>query len=147
MTFNYARRMDRVKPSIIREFARVISKPDIISFAGGAPASDLFPVEELKELSSKVLNKYGPSALQYSDTAGHEGLREKIVRRMMSKGVNTGLENLHILSGSQQGIDYASKIFMNPEDVVICERPTYLGAINAFASYAVSYTHLRAHET
>jgi 2-aminoadipate transaminase len=134
--------MERVKPSIIREFARLTEKPDIISFAGGVPASELFPIEELKEICVRVLEKSGRSALQYSDTAGNVKLREKIVTRMEALGVKTTVENIHILSGSQQGLDYAAKIFIDPEDVVACEIPTYLGAINAFVSFEANFAEI-----
>jgi 2-aminoadipate transaminase len=138
----YARRMERVKPSIIREFARLTEKPDIISFAGGVPASELFPIEELKEICVRVLEKSGRSALQYSDTAGNVNLREKIVTRMGALGVKTTVDNIHIISGSQQGLDYASKIFLDPGDVVACEIPTYLGAINAFVSFEAEFAEI-----
>jgi 2-aminoadipate transaminase len=133
--WRYAKRMDRVKPSIIREFARLTEKPEIISFAGGAPAAELFPIEELKGIALEVLEKHGRTALQYSDTAGNVSLRKKIASRMGALGVKTTVDNIHILSGSQQGVDYAAKIFLDPGDVVVCECPTYLGAINAFRSY------------
>ena len=139
LKLTYAKRMEKVKPSIIREFARLTEKPDIISFAGGVPAAELFPTEELKEISVRVLEKSGRSALQYSDTAGNVKLREKIVTRMEAMGVKTTVDNIHIISGSQQGLDYAAKIFLDPGDVVVCEIPTYLGAINAFISFEAMF--------
>jgi 2-aminoadipate transaminase len=142
MNIKFAKRMERVKPSIIREFAKMISRPGIISFAGGAPAAELFPVEELKQIAVKTLEKVGSAALQYIDTAGNVSLREKIVKRMKLMGVDTVVDNIHIISGSQQGIDYGARIFLDPDDVVVCESPTYVGAINAFRSYEAKFADI-----
>jgi 2-aminoadipate transaminase len=139
MTFRYATRMDQVGPSIIREFARLTASPEIISFAGGLPAPELFPIEQLKEVAVRTLDKVGRLALQYSDTAGSPALRDKIAGRMRAMGVPATAESINILSGSQQGIEFAAKIFLDPGDVVVCERPTYLGAINAFHSYQAQF--------
>ncbi len=139
MTFRYATRMERVGPSIIREFARLTASPEITSFAGGLPAPELFPIEELKEIAARTLAKVGRSALQYSDTAGSPALHDKIAKRMVAIGVRATADSINILSGSQQGIDFAAKIFLDPGDVVVCERPTYLGTINAFHSYQTRF--------
>jgi 2-aminoadipate transaminase len=142
MSLKFAKRMEHVEPSIIREFARLINKPEIISFAGGAPASELFPIEELKDISNRTLENDGRASLHYSDTAGNVPLREKLVDRMKSMGVETTVDNIHIISGSQQGIDYGARIFLDPGDVVICELPTYVGAINAFKSYEAAFASI-----
>lgn len=134
--------MRQVKGLETREIIKFIGKPDIISFAGGLPAPEVFPVEELKKISVKVLEKYGPSALQYVPTDGFIPLRENIAKRMERIGVKTSVENLLIINGSQQGIDFSGKIFLNPDDVVICEKPSYLGAIGAFRTYQARFIEI-----
>ncbi|MCG4583059.1 PLP-dependent aminotransferase family protein, partial [Anaerosalibacter bizertensis] len=110
-------------------------KPEIISFAGGLPAPELFPVEELEKVSSKVLEEQGTTALQYGPTEGYEPLRVEITKRMEKVGVECKPEDILVTSGSQQGLDFSGKIFLNPGDIVLCESPSYLGAINAFKAY------------
>ena len=135
MTLNYASRMDNMKASEIRELLKLTQQPEIISFAGGLPAPELFPIEELKNISKQVLEENGSAALQYGTTEGHKPLREKIVERMAKVHVNTTSEDILVTNGSQQGLDFSARIFINPGDVIICESPTYLGAINAFKAY------------
>ncbi len=138
-TLRYASRMDGVGPSILREFARVTLRPGMISFAGGLPAAELFPVTELQAAAVQTLEKYGRSALQYNDTAGNPALRSKIAARMTAAGAPTEGDNILVLSGSQQGLEFAAKLFLDPGDVVICERPTYLGATAAFNSFQAGF--------
>ncbi len=135
MTLNYANRISNIKASEIRELLKLTQKPDIISFAGGLPAPELFPIEELKKISKKVLEENGAAALQYGPTEGYEPLREKITERMAKVHVNITSDDVLITSGSQQGLDFSAKVFINPGDIIICESPTYLGAINAFKAY------------
>lgn len=135
MSLNYAKRMDNIKASEIRELLKLTQKPEIISFAGGLPAPELFPVEEMKEITKEVLDEQGVKALQYGPTEGYEPLRKSIAERLSKLGVEATSENILIISGSQQGLDFSGKIFLNPGDVVLCESPSYLGAINAFKSY------------
>ncbi|MFZ5642033.1 MAG: PLP-dependent aminotransferase family protein [Bacillota bacterium] len=136
MNFRFADRINNIKASEIREILKVTEQPHIISFAGGLPAPELFPVEEIKLVSLKVLEEEGRQALQYTTTEGFKPLREKIAGRMNEKfGTALGCENILITSGSQQGLDFSGKIFLNEDDVVLCESPTYLGAINAFNVY------------
>ena len=135
MTLNYANRMDGITTSEIRELLKLTQKPEIISFAGGLPAPELFPVEELKDISRKVLEENGTTALQYGPTEGYEPLREKISERMKKVHVNVKPEHILITNGSQQGLDFSARIFINPGDIIVCESPTYLGAINAFKAY------------
>lgn len=135
MSLNYAKRMDNIKASEIRELLKLTQKPEVISFAGGLPAPELFPVEEMKKISLEVLEEEGTKALQYGPTEGYEPLREEITKRMAKVGVKTNAENILVISGSQQGLEFSGKIFLNPEDIVLCESPSYLGAINAFKAY------------
>lgn len=135
MSLRYAKRMDNMKASEIRELLKLTQKPEVISFAGGLPAPELFPVEEMKKASQKVLTEMGTAALQYGPTEGYTPLREKITKRMAKVHVDVTVDNILITSGSQQGLDFVAKAFINPGDVIICESPTYLGAINAFKAY------------
>lgn len=135
MAIKFANRMDQLKSSEIRELLKLSMKPGIISFAGGLPAPELFPIEEMKTVAVKVLNESGEQALQYNPTEGFDPLREKIANRMKSFGVETTKDNILITSGSQQGLDFSGKIFINPGDYVVIESPSYLGALNAFMSY------------
>ncbi|NMB26598.1 MAG: PLP-dependent aminotransferase family protein [Tissierellia bacterium] len=139
MTLNYANRISNIKASEIRELLKLTQRPDVISFAGGLPAPELFPIEELKKISKKVLEENGTAALQYGPTEGYEPLREKITERMAKVHVNVTSDDVLITSGSQQGLDFSAKVFINPGDIIICESPTYLGAINAFKAYEPNF--------
>jgi len=136
VTSRFARRLDGMKASEIRELLKITQRPEVISFAGGLPAPELFPIKDLKTVMADVLDREGPRALQYSTTEGHPGLREAIARRLNSQ-LGTAFEAAGILitSGSQQGLDLAGKVFLDDDDEVLCESPTYLGAINAFRAY------------
>jgi 2-aminoadipate transaminase len=124
-----------MKRSEIRELLKLTRKPGIISFAGGLPAPDLFPIDDIKEMSRIVLEKEGRIALQYGPTEGDNRLREELAKMMQKDGVNITSNHLLIVTSSQQGLDLMGKIFIDPGDVVMTSRPTYVGAIQAFNSY------------
>jgi 2-aminoadipate transaminase len=124
-----------LKRSAIREMLKLLNKPGMISFAGGLPAPETFPVEELKEISLEILEKNGTDALQYGTTEGDPNLRKVLVERHNRQGLNIALENLIITTGSQQGLDLIAKIFLDPGDYVLCGLPSYLGGLNAFTTY------------
>ncbi|HNY00715.1 MAG TPA: PLP-dependent aminotransferase family protein [Oscillospiraceae bacterium] len=125
--------MDLLKGSAIRELLALANKPEIISFAGGMPAPELFPVEKVKAAADAVLEESGRVALQYTSTDGWPRLREQIAERMEKKNnIHTDAAHILMTSGSQQGLDYSSRVFVNPGDVIIIESPSYLGALNAF---------------
>ncbi len=129
----FSTRMDQLKGSEIRELLKLTARPDIISFAGGLPAPELFPVEEVEVASKTVLEENGRAALQYSTTEGFPRLREQIAQRMGEKNnIHTDADHILVTSGSQQGLDFAARVFLNKGDVVLLESPSYLGAINAF---------------
>jgi len=129
----FADRMNLLQGSEIRELLKLTSRPDIISFAGGMPAPELFPVEAMKEAAIKVLDEQGRAALQYASTEGNPALRQKIADRMKEKnGITTTADHIIVTSGSQQGLDFSARVFLNKGDVVLMESPSYLGAINAF---------------
>lgn len=133
MAVKFADRMSLLKGSEIRALLALTAKPEVISFAGGMPAPELFPTEGVKEAACKVMDSKGKVALQYTTTEGYLPLREKIVARMAAKNnINTTVDNIMITSGSQQGLDFSARIFLNPGDVVLVESPSYLGALNAF---------------
>lgn len=129
----FASRMDLLHGSEIRELLKLTAQPDIISFAGGLPAAELFPVEEMMAASKAVLEEHGREALQYSTTEGFPRLREQIAERMLAKNnIHTDPDHILVTSGSQQGLDFSARVFLNPGDVVLLESPSYLGAVNAF---------------
>ena len=129
----FASRMNLLKGSEIRELLKLTSQPDIISFAGGMPAPELFPVDQMIAASKAVLEENGRVALQYSSTEGFPRLREQIAERMLVKNnIKTDANHILVTSGSQQGLDFSARVFLNPGDVVLLESPSYLGAVNAF---------------
>jgi 2-aminoadipate transaminase len=140
----YAQRTQRMTSSVIRELLKFTSLPDIISFAGGLPGPDLFPVDEVKEAAEAVLETKGRIALQYSTTEGYPPLREMIVRHMARYGIVVDIDNVLITSGSQQALDLIGKILVNPGDKLLMENPTYLGALQAFTMYGAEYATVPA---
>ncbi len=131
-----ADRMKYIKASEIRELLKITERPEVISFAGGLPAPELFPVQALAELSSRLILDDGQKALQYSTTEGYTPLREKIAGRMKKVfQANIAVDEIMITSGSQQALDFIGKVLINPGDEVFMESPSYLGAINAFRAY------------
>ena len=124
-----------MKRSAIREILKLLERPGMLSFAGGLPAPETFPVGDLKEIMLEVLEKKGAEALQYGTTEGDPDLRRIMVERYRNEGFNIGIENIIITTGSQQAIDLIGKIFLDRGDHVICGLPSYLGAINTFLGY------------
>ncbi|PJI08432.1 MULTISPECIES: PLP-dependent aminotransferase family protein [Clostridium] len=131
----FAKRNNFITSSEIREILKVTQQPEIISFAGGLPAPELFPVKEIKKACMEVLENNGEAALQYSTTEGYVPLREAICKRMGNLQIQTSIDNILMISGSQQALDLMGKAFIDEGDTVICESPTYLAAINAFKTY------------
>ncbi|MEJ6952118.1 aminotransferase-like domain-containing protein [Natronospora cellulosivora (SeqCode)] len=135
----FSERISNVSKSFIREILKVAIDPDMISFAGGLPNKDLFPVQEVQEAANQRFDLYGKDILQYSSTEGYLPLREYIARRYRDRGIEVEARNILITSGSQQGLDLIGKIFMNKGDEIIIEEPGYLGAIQAFSLYQPSF--------
>ena len=131
----------RLSSSAIREILKITQAPDVISFAGGLPAPELFPMDAIRQAASSVLDRYGPAALQYSTTEGHLPLREWIAAR-----VNIPPANVQIMTGSQQGLDLLGKVLIGEGDVVLVEAPTYLGALQSFAPYGPRYLQMQTDE-
>ena len=138
-TSRYAQRTKGVKSSAIRELLKITQRPEIISFAGGLPASDVFPTERFREACDKVLQQQPHLALQYGATEGYEPLREMIARHVDRYGIRVKTENVLITSGSQQALDLIGKLLINAGDRVLVEAPTYLGALQAFSVYGADY--------
>ena len=135
----YALRTHRMSSSAIREMLKLTQQPDIISFAGGMPAPELFPIEEMKTACDVVLSEMGAAALQYSTTEGYAPLREMLARNMARYGINVDADNIVITSGSQQALDLIGKLLINPGDRILTENPSYLGALQAFTAYQAQY--------
>ena len=139
----FASRMERMQASEIRELLKLTAQPDIISFAGGLPAPELFPVEEIAKVSHDLVLKEGRQLLQYATTEGRPSLRAKIAKRMADKyHTNVDPDDILITTGSQQCLDFAGKLFLDPGDVVLCESPSYLGALNAFNAYQPKFVEV-----
>ena len=139
--------MDNLKASEIRELLALTADPSIISFAGGLPAAELFPIDRWIEASNKVMKNNGAAALQYGPTDGYARLREHCVTRMEKVGCkDVKPEDIQILSGSQQGLDFVPRIFIDPGDYIIVESPTYLGALNAFKAYEPKFLQVALDE-
>ena len=136
----YAQRLHGMGSSAIRELLKLTQKPEVISFAGGLPAPELFPIERFEEATARVLADNGRSALQYSTTEGYLPLRQFIVEKMGQYGIEATVDNILITSGSQQALDLIGKLLINPGDLILTERPTYLGALQAWNAYQAEYT-------
>ncbi len=139
----FATRSSRMRASEIRELLKLLERPDIISFAGGIPDPALFPDTEFKQAYADIFS--GPTvnaALQYSVSEGYKPLREWLVGQMGALGIPCELENVFIVSGSQQGLDYLGKLFLSPKDTALVTAPTYLGALQAFNAYEPTYDQL-----
>lgn len=130
----FASRMLQLRPSAVREILKVAERPDVLSFAGGLPAPELFPVEALARAHQRVFEREPGKALQYGVTEGHGPLKTWIAERMRGRGIVTSPETLLITNGSQQGIDLVARVLLEPGDTVLVENPTYLAALQVFAA-------------
>ena len=137
--YRYAHRMQKMGSSVIRELLKLTERPDIISFGGGLPAPEVFPLKEFKNACNFVLDNYGAQALQYGTTEGYLPLREMIARHAGRYSVAVKPENILITSGSQQALDFIGRLFLNRGDYIVVESPTYLGALQAWNAYGAQY--------
>ncbi len=138
-TSRYAQRTKGIKSSAIRELLKFAQQPEIISFAGGLPAPDVFPTARFQEACRKVLEQNASQALQYGASEGYEPLREMVARHIARYGIKAKAENVLITAGSQQALDLIGKLLINSGDRVLVEAPTYLGALQAFNVYGAEY--------
>jgi 2-aminoadipate transaminase len=135
----YAYRTRTITSSAIRELLKLTEKPEVISFAGGLPAPEVFPIERFRDCCARVLDNSGPASLQYSATEGYKPLRELIANNMKRYGILAGPDNVLITSGSQQALDLIAKLLINRGDRLLVEAPTYLGALQAFNVFGAEY--------
>lgn len=133
MNLTFSNRIQNVKGSVIREMFKMLGDPDIISFAGGAPAPETFPSDILADISSKILKEKGNVALQYGVTEGYAPMADFIKSRHTH--IMKDYDRVIVTAGGNQAIDYTAKVLINEGDTVICENPSFIGALNAFRSY------------
>ena len=139
MQVQLARRMSNVQASAIREILKVAERPDVLSFAGGLPAPEAFPIAAMARAHAEVLAKDGAAALQYGPTEGYAPLRAWIAERMTSRGLPATAEQVLITTGSQQGIDLVGKTLLDPGALVAVEAPSYLAALQTFSTYEAQF--------
>lgn len=130
----FSDKVKHLEASAIREIFKLLAKPGIISFAGGAPAPELFPKDELAEIAKDILKNKGEEALQYGITEGYAPLRNWVCEKLKKENCFKQGDSCIIVSGGQQGIDLAAKSLINPGDGVVCELPSFIGGLNAFRS-------------
>jgi len=135
----FAKRTELTTRSTIRELLKYTIQPEVISFAGGLPAPELFPVERIRQATNTVLTQHGPEALQYSTTEGMPELRSFLAQRLSSETLSVKPENILICTGSQQALDLIARLFLNEHDRVILENPTYLGMLQTLKPYDLTY--------
>jgi 2-aminoadipate transaminase len=135
LTKFYSKSATSMKRSEIRELLKVTRQPDMISFGGGLPAGETFPVKDIEDISCSLLREKGALALQYGPTEGEMPFREEIARWMAREKPTIKAENILVTSGSQQGLDILGRVFLDPKDIVIVELPTYIGGLQAFSAY------------
>jgi 2-aminoadipate transaminase len=142
----FSKRAGRVKASAIREILKVTERPDVLSFAGGLPAPETFPIDELAKAHADVFSREGAAALQYSTTEGYGPLRGWVAERMRARGITTVAEEVLITSGSQQGIDLVARVLLDPGDTVVVENPSYIAALQVFEAHDASFVTVGSDE-
>lgn len=135
----YSARAGRMKASDIREAFKLAERGDIISFAGGFPAPETFPCEEVAEVASQIARLEGATSLQYGPTEGLYALRELIAERLHRQGIACTAEEVLITNGSQQALDLIGKVLLDPGDGVIVEQPAYIGGVAALGQYEADF--------
>lgn len=143
---NFAKRTKQMESSVIRELLKTSNLPDVISFAGGYPSPDVFPIQQIQQACEKILTESGDKALQYSVTEGFLPLRQMICERSKRYGININPDNVLITNGSQQALDLTGKIFIDPGDKILVESPTYLGATQAWRVYGADFVSIETDE-
>lgn len=138
-SIRFAKRLAGFSSQVISQILQLTQQPDIISFAGGMPSADAFPIDELAELAEQAIAEHRTAVLQYGVTEGFYPLREWIAGWLQQKGMAVQPGQVLITTGSQQGIDLVAKALVDPGDQVVVERPTYLTAIQIFRSYQAAF--------
>ncbi|NNB88239.1 PLP-dependent aminotransferase family protein [Corallococcus exiguus] len=142
--YRLSQRMSRMKTSAVREILKIAERPDILSFAGGLPAPELFPLDAIAKAFEETFAREGRPALQYSTTEGFAPLREWISSHLARKGTHVHADQVLITSGSQQGLDLVGKVLLDPGDLVVVEDPSYLAALQTFGGYEVEFATVRS---
>ena len=142
LTERYAHRASMMKPSEIRSLFAVASRPEIVSLAGGMPNLSAFPMEMMASVVDKLIKDNGQEALQYGNGQGHPRLREQICEVMALEGIRAHPDDVIITTGSEQALDLISRIFLDPNDVVLVEAPSYVGALGTFHQYEGQVVHV-----
>jgi len=143
----FSKRIQNTPSSFIREILKVTQKPEIISFAGGLPNPISFPQEALKVSMNRIAEKYGAKIYQYSTTMGLDSLREFIVQRYKKLwNMDITIENVIITTGSQQALDLIGKVFINENDKVMVEKPSYLGLLQSFCLYKADFVQTKLND-
>lgn len=147
MQWPFSDRAIALKSSAIREILKITEQPDVISFAGGLPSPNTFPIEEIKQAVSTILNgDEAIAALQYGPTEGYTPLREWVAKRVSRDGITIRPSQVLIVTGSQQALDLIGKALINKDSKVLVETPTYLGGLQSFTQYEPSYTSVDSDE-
>lgn len=146
MKYHFSDRVPKTDVDPVGNILKVAGDPKVMSFAGGLPAPELFPVEQVKKAADKVFDTKGPSALQYGSSQGVPELRNVIVDRLKIDGINTDVDHVMVATGSQQSIDLTGKMFLDEGSVVIVENPTYLTAVDVFRSYGAHFVGVNMDE-
>lgn len=139
MTYKFSDRVPKSDTDAVGDILKVAGDPKVMSFAGGLPAPELFPVEQVKAAADKVLTEKGPAALQYGSSQGIPELRQVILKRLAIEGIQTDIDHVMVSTGSQQSIDLTGKMFLDEGDTVIVEDPTYLTAVDVFRTYGAHF--------
>ena len=135
MELQYAKRFDGINGSVIRDIFKLLTNPDIISFAGGNPANSALESDVISEFAQQVLRQNGTQILQYGQTEGYAPLRESAAEFYKRVGVAARPEQVLPVTGSTQAIDLICKALLDPGDTMLVESPTFLGALQAFNLY------------
>ena len=136
MSYSISNKFANLKPSATREILKATSDPSVIAFAGGSPAVDAFPCEEVKILSAKILEENPVSALVYGVSEGYEPLRETVKAWLRRReNVGTDDDSVIITAGGTQVMDLAARVLATDGDTIICEEPTFVGSLNCFRSH------------
>jgi DNA-binding transcriptional MocR family regulator len=142
LTERFANRAAQMKPSEIRSLFAVASRPEIVSLAGGMPNLSALPMEMMASVVQKLISDNGAEALQYGSGQGHPRLREQICDMMALEGIRAHPDDVIVTTGSQQALDLISRIFIDPNDVVLVEAPSYVGALGTFRQYEAQVVHV-----
>ncbi len=146
MVYNYSERMSKLNGAATREILKLLTRPEIISFAGGFPATQCLPQKEVQEIAHELLGEgRATEVLQYGTTEGFVPLREQLIEYVKTSGIeNAELDQTLVISGGQQGIDLMSKVFIDKGDTILVENPTYLTALQIFDSYQANIVGVNA---